>query len=375
MNDTPFSRDSYLPFPEGTAGALLDGRGRISGWTPQAGALLGRSAADVVGLSARALLADPAAWPAIVAAYARGARGGETVLRTGEGEHAPVVFQAFDLADVGPLDGTAGVGAGCLVLVAPAEEAVSWHQDQAFIRELFLQDRVGLAVFDAELRLLRTNTHLLPYTGVPSDLRGRRLGDFLWPGDAKVVEEKLRQVLATGRPLIRAEEFLRTIQDPGGGVVIAISAFRLQAPDGRALGVTALFTDVTELHRSSERLALLHRATASVGGSLSVRDTGRELAAALVPGLGDLAVVEIAEAASLGEEPVPDREGRLLLRVTAVAGLSAAGDGPAASDVGLGAGGHRGPPPGGGGPQNQGGAPAAPGGGAFKKKQAPPNPR
>ncbi|MFE5487335.1 SpoIIE family protein phosphatase [Streptomyces sp. NPDC056527] len=337
MNDTPFPRAGFLPFPEGTAGALLDGRGRISGWTPEAGALLGRSAVDVVGLSARALLADPAAWPAIVAAYARGARGGEAVLRTGGGEPVPVVFHLFDLTDVGERDGTAGVGAGagCLILVAPAAEALSWHQDQAFIRELFLQDRVGLAVLDSELRLLRTNTHLLPYTGVPSDLRGRRLSDFLWPGDAKSVEEKLLQVLATGRPLIRAEEFLRTIEDPAGGVVIAISAFRLQKPDGQALGVTALFTDVTELHRSSERLALLHRATASVGGSLSVRDTGRELAAALVPGLGDLAVVEIAEAVSLGEEPVPDREGRLLLRRTAVAGLSAAGDGPVTSDVGL----------------------------------------
>ncbi|MFD9030177.1 SpoIIE family protein phosphatase [Streptomyces sp. NPDC059567] len=337
MNDTPFPRAGFLPFPEGTAGALLDGRGRISGWTPEAGALLGRSAVDVVGLSARALLADPAAWPPLVAAYARGARGGEAVLRTGGGDRVPVVFQAFDLTDVGVRDGTAGVGAGagCLILVAPAAEALSWHQDQAFIRELFLQDRVGLAVLDTELRLLRTNTHLLPYTGVPSDLRGRRLGDFLWPGDAKAVEEKLRQVLATGRPLIRAEEFLRTIEDPGGGVVIAISAFRLQAPDGRALGVTALFTDVTEMHRSSERLALLHRATACVGGSLSVRDTGRELAAALVPGLGDLAVVEIAEAVSLGEEPVPDREGRLLLRRTAMAGLSTAGDGPDAAAAAL----------------------------------------
>ncbi|MFD7319737.1 SpoIIE family protein phosphatase [Streptomyces sp. NPDC059875] len=344
MNDTPFPGDSLLPVPEGTAGALLDRRGRISGWTREARALLGRPASDVVGRPARALLANPATWPALVEAYARGARGAEAVLRTAGGEDLPVVLQAFPLTDDGERDGTAGEedgttgsGAECLVLAAPATLAARWHQDRAFIRELFLQDRVGLAVFDAELRLLRTNTHLLPYTGVPADLRGRRLRDFLWSNDAEAVEEKLRQVLRTGRPLIRAEELLRTIEDPAGGVVITISAFRLQAPDGQVLGVTALFTDVTELHRSSERLALLHRATARVGGSLSVKDTGRELATALVPGLGDLAVVEIADAVSLGEEPAPDQEGRLLLRRTAVAGRPAAEGGPSAADVGLGA--------------------------------------
>ncbi|MEU7115730.1 SpoIIE family protein phosphatase [Streptomyces sp. NPDC046182] len=360
MNDTPFPGDSLLPFPEGTAGALLDGRGRITGWSPEAGALLGRSPADVVGRPAYALLADPTVWSALVEAYARGEAGGETVLRTGGGENLPVVFHAFGLADAsGGHGGTAGAGGtatpgegggtgegvkpgegvatgeGFLVLAAPAALAARWHQDRAFVRELFLQDRVGLAVFDAELRLLRTNTHLLPYTGVPTDLRGRRLSEFLWPGDAAAVEKMLREVLRTGRPSIGAEEVLRTIEDPAGGVIISISAFRLQAPDGQVLGLTALFTDVTELRRSGERLALLHRATAGVGGSLSIRETGRELAAALVPGLGDHAVVEIAAAVMLGEEPVPDPEGRLLLRRTAVAGRPAAGADDTHAEAGL----------------------------------------
>lgn len=100
---------------------------------------------------------------------------------------------------------------------------------------------------------------------------------------------------------------------------MAISAFRLQAADGQVIGVTALFTDVTELHRSGERLALLHRATAAVGGSLSVTDTAEQLAAVLTPGLADLVVVDVAEAVFAGEEPAPGRDGRLPLRRTAVA--------------------------------------------------------
>ncbi|MFI8966413.1 SpoIIE family protein phosphatase [Streptomyces sp. NPDC053493] len=324
MNGLPDPGAGILPYAEYSAGALVDGRGRIAGWTPEAQALLGRPAADVVGVPARALLADPAVWPALAQAYAGGVRGGETVLRSARGEELPVVFQTFDLAGDGAAAGgpgpAVGGGAGCFVLAAPASLVTGWHQDRAFVRELFLQDGVGLAVFDPALRLLRTNTHLLPYTGVPSDLSGRRLGDFLWAQDAAAVEEKLHRVLATGRPLIQAEELLRTLDDPAGGVIIAISAFRLQAPDGRVLGLTALFTDVTELRRSGARLALLHGATARVGGTLSVAEIGRELADALVPGLGELALVEIADAVPQGEEPVPDRDGRLPLRRTAVAG-------------------------------------------------------
>ncbi|MFF9197688.1 SpoIIE family protein phosphatase [Streptomyces sp. NPDC014779] len=343
MNGAPEPAARILPFTEGIAGALVDGRGRVAAWTPEARKLLGRTAAEVVGRPVRALLADPAAWRELVRRNAHGAREGEAVLRSGRGEDVPVVFQTFGLGEAGSgPETTAGPGTGaaagggapedggpgCFVLVAPARLAAGWFQDHAFIRELFLQDRVGLAVLDPELRLLRTNTHLLPYTGVPSDLRARRLSDFLWPEDAAAVEEKLRRVLTTGLPLVQAEELLRTLEDPGGGVTIAISAFRLQDPSGRVLGVTALFTDVTETRRAAERLALLHRATARVGGSLSVTDTARELAGALVPGLGDLAVVELADAVPLGEEPVPDAEGRLLLRRTAVAGEPGNGRGP-----------------------------------------------
>ncbi|MFF9566189.1 SpoIIE family protein phosphatase [Streptomyces sp. NPDC014685] len=336
---------SGLPFADGAAGALLDAEGRIIGWTPAAAELLALPADAVRGRPVRELLADPTARTGLWVDRPEGVRSGtvrsgEAVLRTGRGEKLSIVFQVLPLAgeDTDTPTGTEtstgpGPGPGAdsvpgafveparyFVLAAPAGMVSRWRQDRAFTRELFLQDRLGLAVFDEQLRLARTNTHLLPYTGLPPDLRGLRLGDFLEPDDAAAVERRLREVLRTGRPLILAEERVRTIEDPGSGAVLAISAFRLQAPDGQVFGVTALFTDVTEQRRSDERLAILHHATAAVGGSLSVTGTGEELAAVLVPGLADLAVVEIAEAVFTGEEPVPGKDGRLLLRRTAVAG-------------------------------------------------------
>ncbi|WP_406252344.1 SpoIIE family protein phosphatase [Streptomyces atratus] len=306
-----------LPFADSAAGALLDADGLIIGWTPAAEELFGLPAEQVCGRPALELLADPAAGPEPPAGYQETAWSGEAVVRTGRGKDMGIVFHALPLA-------TAGGTARYFVLWAPVGTVDRWRQDQAFTQELFLQDRLGLAVFDAELRLVRTNTHLLPYTGLLPDLRGLRLGDFLQAEGAAAVERRLSEVLRTGRPLILAEETVRTIEDPGGGVVMAVSAFRLQAPDGQVFGVTALFTDVTEQRRSDERLAILHHATAGVGGSLSVSGTGEELAAVLVPELADLAVVEIAEAVFTGEEPAPGEDGLLPLRRTATAGESAA---------------------------------------------------
>ncbi|MGW2176828.1 SpoIIE family protein phosphatase [Streptomyces sp. NPDC001732] len=338
---------SGLPFADGAAGALLDAEGRIIGWTPAAAELLSLPADAVRGRPVRELLADSGARSGLwidrpEGARSGGVRSGEAVVRTGRGEELGIVFQVLPLAaentglglDTGPGSGSGASvePARYFVLGAPAGMVSRWRQDRAFTRELFLQDRLGLAVFDEELRLARTNTHLFPYTGLPPDLRGRRLGDFLEADDAAAVEQRLREVLRTGRPLILAEERVRTIEDPGSGVVMAISAFRLQAPDGQVFGVTALFTDVTEQRRSDERLAILHHATAAVGGSLSVTGTGEELAAVLVPELADFAVVEIAEAVFTGEEPVPGKDGRLPLRRTAVAGEPAP-EGPVATVV------------------------------------------
>ncbi|MEU6869519.1 SpoIIE family protein phosphatase [Streptomyces sp. NPDC046751] len=308
---------SGLPFADSAAGALLDADGVIIGWTAAAAELFTLPAEQVCGRPALELLAAPAVGGEPPARDAEAAWSGEAVVRTGRGEDMGVVFHVLPLA--------AADGAGrYFVLWAPAGTVDRWRQDQAFTRELFLQDRLGLAVFDAELRLVRTNTHLLPYTGLLPDLRHRSLGDFLQPEGAAAVERRLREVLRTGRPLILSEETVRTIEDPGDGVVMAVSAFRLQAPDGQVFGVTALFTDVTEQRRSDERLAILHHATAAVGGSLSVAGTGEELADVLVPRLADLAVVEIAEAVFRGEEPAPGEDGLLPLRRTAAAGERAA---------------------------------------------------
>lgn len=310
-----------------TAAALLDAAGTVIAWTPAAEALLGRASADVCGRPARDLLADAGSWEAVLAQGGQDGQGeregweGRATLRHGSGRALEIGFRVIPLHD-----GARGDAARCLVLGAPLELVARWRQDHAFTQELFLQGRVGLAVFAADLRLLRTNTHLLPYTGVPVDLSGRRLADFLWAQDARIIDDRLREVMRSGIPLIGFNTTARTLDDPRGGRVVTIQAFRLQEPDGHPMGVAAVFTDVTDHERARGRLDLLYRATEALGGSLSVLRAVEELVQVLAPGFGDCAAVDLAETVLTGGEPRADGHPAVPLIRMAVAGAEA--DGP-----------------------------------------------
>ncbi|MFD4342287.1 SpoIIE family protein phosphatase [Streptomyces anulatus] len=223
-----------------------------------------------------------------------------------------------------PLAGgeSAGQAREFLVFAAPQTLVMQWRQGHAFMRELFLQDRIGLAVFDNELRLVRTNTHLLPYLGVPDELYGARLGDFLQEADAQVLDTCLRNVLATGTPLVGFDVKVHTRVEPGAGRIMSVSAFRLQGANEHVIGVTATFTDVTDQRLSRHRLDLLHRATTVLSTTLAAAESARDLANVLVPEFSDVAVIDVAEAVFSGDEPTPEHYSSHTLRRTAAAGAA-----------------------------------------------------
>ncbi|MEV6678895.1 SpoIIE family protein phosphatase [Streptomyces erythrochromogenes] len=305
-----------------TAAALLDGNGTVIAWTTAAEALLERPSADVCGRPARDLLADAGGWDAVLAQgggpgdpESREGWEGRATLRHGSGHELEIGFRVLPLND-----GTRRDTARFLVLGAALDLVARWRQDHAFTHELFLQGRVGLAVFDRNLRLLRTNSHLLPYTGVPVDLRGRRLADFLWAEDARTIDDRLWDVVRSGTPLVGFNTTVRTLDDPRGGRIVTVQAFRLQEPDGHPMGVAAVFTDVTDHERARGRLDLLYRATGALGGSLSVLRTVEDLVKVLAPAFGDCVAVDLAETVLTGGEPPADGQLTLPLIRMAVAG-------------------------------------------------------
>lgn len=275
-----------------TGAALVDPHGVVQACSATAAALVGRLPREVVGTRLRDLVVRLTPWdtdPDIGRP-----RDGRAVLRHTDGHEVDVAFQVHELAPAGP--------SHLLLAVAPAEMVETWRQNHAIVRALFTQEAVGIALHGPDLRLLRTN--IAPEElGGPAEMLGRTLAEILVPEDAKEIEERLARVAETGKPLLNWEHGARVPNFDEDGSVITLSAFRLLEPDGRTMGVATTFFDVTESHRARTRLELLHTATATIGATLSVEGTARELADVFVPAFADLAAVDLSEPVLLGDEP------------------------------------------------------------------------
>ncbi|MEW2634130.1 SpoIIE family protein phosphatase [Streptomyces sp. NPDC048389] len=296
------------PYAHGRAASVvLDRHGLVSGWSERARALVGYSAAEVLGHRAVEVLVDPADRDVVLEATAACVRQrgwfGIVPVRARDGRRMGFGVRARRV--------TRSEGAREWYLVAaPAEEVAQWEIDRSVMDGLFRRSPVGLAVLDPDLNILRVNRAIARIGGVTTEeTRGHRIGDFLVPADAETVDAGLREVLRTGTPMIFTEQPCRMAAAPGTERYVSVSAFRMEDAGGRVLGVTQLVEDVTAGHRARRRLALLTEAGAAIGTTLDVRTTAQELVRAAVPGLADCVSVDLLEAISRGEEPVADGGG------------------------------------------------------------------
>jgi len=176
--------------------------------------------------------------------------------------------------------------------------------DEAVLAALFSQSPVGLFVFDPELRLVRFNSAAEGMRGVPSeDVLGKSVAEVAPGFDTVALERMARQVLESGEPL-RAVEY-RGFTPAGSQTerTVSVSAFRLEDPQGRVLGVAAAVVDVTDRSRARARLDLLHEAEVRIGSTLDVVRTAQELADTAVPQLADTITVDVLDCVIRGEAP------------------------------------------------------------------------
>ncbi|MFE5813745.1 SpoIIE family protein phosphatase [Streptomyces sp. NPDC056479] len=292
-----------------SASAALDGHGRVVAWSEQATVLLGHRAEEVLGRHVREVLVDSGDGALIVEATRACLREhgwfGLLPVLDSAGDR---VFVGFRARKVERLDSTVEWH----LVGSLAEDMVQWEIDRAVLDGLFSRSPVGVVVLGPDLRVLRVNRAIARFGGLPPEAyRGRRAAEFLLGTDADLAEDKLRSVLETGRPVIFAEQRARLLHDPGKELFISISAFRMEDPSGRVLGVTEIVEDVTDRHRARRRLALLNEAGSRIGTTLDVATTARELAEVAVPDLADAISVDLLEPVPRGEEPAPDCRGPL----------------------------------------------------------------
>ncbi|MDX6354979.1 MAG: hypothetical protein QOF98_1882, partial [Streptomyces sp.] len=284
-----------------TAAAAIDGEGLVVGWSQTAAELVGRTAAEVCGLPVRELLADGSCHelPADGPCRESGAdgtgmpAGGRARLRHASGGTVEVAFQVL------PME----VAGGYLVLAVPAARAAEWGQGVSLLRALFTQDRLGIGIHDTELNFLRTNITPEMFGGPPLPAPGARMRTAMPAAHSAAVEAVLRQAMETGVPVIDWEHRLPLPPTAGRQQFMSLSAFGMADAAGDPSGVAVLVHDITEQRRIRSHLDLLHRCADRIGSSLDVVRTAQELAGVLVPALGDLVTVDLAESVLVGDEP------------------------------------------------------------------------
>ncbi|WP_445518582.1 SpoIIE family protein phosphatase [Streptomyces sp. NEAU-174] len=289
---------------------MLDSRSTVLRWSGAAAALLGHTSDEVCGRPIQNLLVGAAeqldAGPSTPGVPTSGLVG----LRHRSGHTVEVTLRVLPLDD----------GSEFLLLATPTGDPREreHNRDSAFVQALLTQDRIGVAFHDLNLRITHTNA-----TFGPPLRPGSSLHDVMSPQDARELETALRLVLETGEPLVGQEQRVRSSLVPGLQWTLSLSALRLEDPQGRPTGVATLFTDVTAQRVERPHQELRHDASVRIGDSLDVIRIVQELADILVPALGDLASVDLAEAILEGDEPPKlTGGGQLHLRRVAVAAAS-----------------------------------------------------
>ncbi|MEU9137786.1 SpoIIE family protein phosphatase [Streptomyces sp. NPDC048404] len=272
---------------------VVDAHGVVVEWSPQAQALLGYTAEEMVGRQVTRVVngehPDPDA-----AEGRKPAR--ERAVRHRSGDRLDVSIQVQPMADE---DGAMRWA----VLLAPAGSDQP-EIDNAVLRAVLTQSPLGLQVLDPDLRVVRFNTVAPGLRGMPANEVVGRLAREVAPGLVdESLERMLRNVLESGRPVIEAEHVGRPPSDPDHEHVYSVSLFRLQDATGGTLGVLAASTDISERHQARAGLNLLLDASTRIGTTLDVMTTCGELAEASVPQLADIAAVDILDDVLEGQNP------------------------------------------------------------------------
>ncbi|GGK91872.1 SpoIIE family protein phosphatase [Streptomyces flaveus] len=290
----------------GVASVVLDTKGRVVLWSPQAEELFGYTAQEALGEYASRLMVSEQHADLAVKLFTDVMLTGESwagafPVRRKDGTTRLVEFRNMRL-----LDDRGSVYA--LGLAADQSTVRRLERDMALSARIVSQSPIGLAVLDTDLRYVSVNPALERINGVSAKEHiGRTVPEVLPSVDADALQAAARQVLETGVPLIEQHTVGRTPADPDEDHAWSISFYRLEDALGTVLGVATSVVDVTERHRAGiereaarRRLAVIADASTRIGTTLELDRTARELADVAVPELADIAAVDVLDAVMEG---------------------------------------------------------------------------
>ncbi|WP_432188049.1 SpoIIE family protein phosphatase [Streptomyces sp. Tue6028] len=288
-----------------TAAVMVDRRGVVTGWSPEAEQLLGYSPQEVLGLSIDTLTAqaqgqEPAAW--LTQQPASQCRR-DLTFRHRYGRLLRAAVVRHRLADT-------AAGPAFLLFLTDAEDSRTRQTQQALLHGITTQSPVGMTIYGPDLRVAWANAAARQELPGPfTDYLGRS-EDELYPGSQVLsahypttVTQLMSRVLSTGQTVVGLHYRGRPPSDPDHEHVWSLSYYRLQDDEGRPLGVCEESVDVTDLHQAQRRLALLNEASVLIGSTLDLDRTVQELAEVLVPQVADFAAIDLLGDVLDGREP------------------------------------------------------------------------
>ncbi|MGW4562364.1 SpoIIE family protein phosphatase, partial [Streptomyces sp. NPDC004561] len=304
------------------AAVVLNAEGRVVFWSPQAEELFGFTSAEALGEYAAQLTVHEEHRDEVVKLFAEVMESGTDWAGAFPIRHKDGSTRLVEFRNMRLLDDVGDVYA--LGLAADQATVERVERDAALAMRLVSQSPVGLAILDPDLRYLAMNPALERITGQSAVERlGRSAGEILSFLDTDP-EARLRRVLETGESVVDRDIVCRPPGDPDHDHAWSVSYYRLEDSSGRVLGLAYSVIDVTERHEAAkeaaqarQRLALIAKASASVGTTLDLETTACELADLVVPVLADAAAVVLHDGALLGRtasHPGPARFRALAVR-------------------------------------------------------------
>ncbi|MFE1991441.1 SpoIIE family protein phosphatase [Streptomyces parvulus] len=284
------------------ASVVLDAEGRIVLWSPQAEELFGYSAREALGQFAARIMVHENQLDLVVDLFSEVMKTGRSWAGAFPVRHKDGGTRLVEFRNMRLLDDRGDVYA--LGLAADQTTVRRLERDVALSSRVITQSPVGLAVLDTDLRYVSVNPALERINGIPAaDHLGRTTLELLPGIDAAHLEAAAREVLESGRPVIDRPTTGRTPADPDEDHAWSVSLYRLDDALGTVLGVAVSVVDVTEQYRASaeaeaarRRLASVADASARIGTTLRLDRTAHELADVAVPGLADVAAVDLLQA-------------------------------------------------------------------------------
>jgi serine phosphatase RsbU (regulator of sigma subunit)/PAS domain-containing protein len=262
----------------------------VSAWTGAAQRLWGFSADQVLHRPAEGLLAPGASESP--QAVAGDPWSGRVHIRRSDGREATADLHVTPLQADG--------GAGWLVwgrnaFGRPALES-------AAVDALFHHSPLSLAVWDRELRCIWSNDSVHNqdiYQTEPEP--GRHVTDVFRAHHPEFLERAMARVLRNGVPLLGHELWPDENRAPDRYYRVAF--LRLDAPDGRPLGVCSVAVRA-DARQEGGRLRVLNEAKSRIGTDLDPLVTSQKLAETAVPNLADYVTIDLVEAVPLDKEPL-----------------------------------------------------------------------